>query len=208
MQSKDISWILGEEKFLNQGEIRRLYRDCEKLAKNCSAVAVREFFLVDLAMSTGLRVSEVRHLNCGDIGKHSLMVINGKCGKNRIVRFSTDFARHYEKYKQWKQGIGESLKNEAPLITNGRGGCMSVRGLQKMFERCLRRSGIEGHSIHHARHTYATFLLKASNNNLRMVQKQLGHSSITLTVDTYTHWMPGKNREAMDRLPVNHEQAL
>ena len=33
------------------------------------------------------------------------------------------------------------------------------------------------------------------------VQKQLGHSSIKLTVDTYCHWMPGKNREAMDRLP-------
>ena len=34
------------------------------------------------------------------------------------------------------------------------------------------------------------------------VQKQLGHSSIQMTVDVYTHWMPGKNREAMDRLPV------
>ena len=31
---------------------------------------------------------------------------------------------------------------------------------------------------------------------------QLGHSTIKLTADTYKHWMPGKNREAMDRLPV------
>jgi integrase len=39
------------------------------------------------------------------------------------------------------------------------------------------------------------------------VQKQLGHSTIKLTVDTYTHWMPGKNREAMDRLPVAQSAA-
>jgi len=32
-------------------------------------------------------------------------------------------------------------------------------------------------------------------------KRQFGHCSIKLTVDTYTHWMPGKNREAMDRLP-------
>ncbi|MGW8179638.1 MAG: hypothetical protein ACWGQW_12900 [bacterium] len=36
----------------------------------------------------------------------------------------------------------------------------------------------------------------------RAVGTRLGHSSIKLTVDTYAHWMPGKNREAMDRLPV------
>ena len=32
-------------------------------------------------------------------------------------------------------------------------------------------------------------------------QEQLGHSSVKLTVDTYCHRMPGRNREAMDRLP-------
>jgi integrase len=32
------------------------------------------------------------------------------------------------------------------------------------------------------------------------VQSQLGHATIKLTVDTYTHWMPGKNCGAMDRL--------
>ena len=37
---------------------------------------------------------------------------------------------------------------------------------------------------------------------LAYVQSQLGHSTIKLTEDTYTHWIPGRNREAMDRLPV------
>jgi integrase len=45
-------------------------------------------------------------------------------------------------------------------------------------------------------------LLLQNNEPIACVQKQLGHSSIKLTVDTYCHRMPGKNREAMDRLPV------
>jgi len=31
------------------------------------------------------------------------------------------------------------------------------------------------------------------------VQKQLGHSSITMTVDTYGHWMPGEGRKDLGR---------
>ena len=33
------------------------------------------------------------------------------------------------------------------------------------------------------------------------VKEQLGHSSITLTVDIYGHWIPGANRQAVNRLP-------
>jgi integrase len=51
------------------------------------------------------------------------------------------------------------------------------------------------------RHTFATLLIQ-NGEAIAYVQEQLGHTSIKLTVDTYTHWMPGKNREAMDRLPA------
>jgi len=42
--------------------------------------------------------------------------------------------------------------------------------------------------IHAIRHTYATRLI-VEGVNLVYVQKQMGHSSIQLTVDTYTHWI-------------------
>jgi hypothetical protein len=35
---------------------------------------------------------------------------------------------------------------------------------------------------------------------------QLGHSSIKMTVDTYTHWIPGKNRQAVNRLPTEDQE--
>ena len=58
---------------------------------------------------------------------------------------------------------------------------MTVRALQKMFERVAAAAGLEQFSVHSLRHTYTTHLLRASGWNLRLVQRQLGHSSVAVT---------------------------
>ena len=172
--------------------------------RNGNRVPVNDYLVIDLALATGLRVSEIAGLRCGDIwaddGKASLVVRNGKYGKQRIVRFNQDFKEHLKEYLEWKKKNGEDCGPESPLIrsSNTMGktavspadrGKMTTRALQKAFERSAKRAGIQarpngsvrrGYSIHSLRHTYATFLLRASGN-LRLVQKQLGHSSITIT---------------------------
>ena len=146
---------------------------------------MNDWLVIDLALSTGLRVSEIANLRCGDIwaddGRASLIVRNGKNGKQRLVRFGNGFKEHLKKYLDWKKNNGQDCGPESPLILSSNTmGQMTTRALQKVFERNAQRVGIESHSIHSLRHTYATFLLRASGN-LRLVQKQLGHSSITTT---------------------------
>ncbi len=59
---------------------------------------------------------------------------------------------------------------------------MTIRAIQKIFKRAAAKAGLPSrYSIHCLRHTYACFLLKASNWNLRLVQKQLGHSNCKIT---------------------------
>jgi integrase/recombinase XerD len=60
---------------------------------------------------------------------------------------------------------------------------MTRFGIGRVFKTIAEKTGIvaQHHSIHSLRHTYATNLYKASGYNLRLVQKQLGHSSITTT---------------------------
>ncbi len=59
---------------------------------------------------------------------------------------------------------------------------MTRFGIGTVFKTIANTAGIDSHhSIHSCRHTYATNLYKVSGYNLRMVQKQLGHSSITTT---------------------------
>lgn len=69
------------------------------------------------------------------------------------------------------------------------------------FYPLLKKPGLPRIRFHDLRRTFATLLIQ-NGEPIACVQKQRGHSSIKLTVDTYTHWMPGKNREAMDKLPA------
>lgn len=83
-------------------------------------VAVRDYFIVDLALSTGLRVAEIADLKCKDIFLRdrfcALLVRNGKGGKKRLVRFNGSFKQHYEEYILWKQSTGEPTGLGDPLL--------------------------------------------------------------------------------------------
>ena len=171
-------------------EVRKLRtvldeRKKEALASN-NKTAVRDWFVINLGLYTGLRVEEMSDLKHGDLiiynDNSSLIVRHGKNGKSRFVKFGRQFKEILLEYLDWKVSVDEPSNLQDPLIysTNSKG-IMSTRGLQKIFERSAKRAGIKGHSIHHLRHTYASHLYKASGYNLRMVQKQLGHSNIKIT---------------------------
>ena len=57
--------------------------------------------------------------------------------------------------------------------------------------------GLRVRNPHDLRHTYATILLMA-HQSPAYVQKQLGHSSISITVDTYGHWISGEGRRGLE----------
>jgi integrase len=63
----------------------------------------------------------------------------------------------------------------------------------------LRQAGLRYRKPHTLRHTFASMLIQAGES-LAYVKEQLGHASITLTVDTYGHLIPGTNKAAVDRL--------
>jgi integrase len=63
----------------------------------------------------------------------------------------------------------------------------------------LRRASVRYRPPVQLRHSYASLLIQ-QGESLAYVRDQLGHHSIKLTVDTYCHWLPGSNRQAVDRL--------
>ena len=82
---------------------------------------------------------------------------------------------------------------------------MSRSGIQQVFKKWAKKSGISSHySIHSLRHTYATNLYKASGYNLRLVQKQLGHSSPSIT-QVYADVMNSDVEEALKNLELDEE---
>ena len=53
--------------------------------------------------------------------------------------------------------------------------------------------------MHDLRHTYAS-LRVAKGDNLQDISKQLGHHSVSFTLDVYSHWMPGTAKDQVDEL--------
>ena len=203
------NWILYPDKFLSKQEAVRLLDTARRRASHALAkrqkIAVRDYFVIDLALSTGLRVMEIGKLNCGDVflkdSVSSLIVRKGKGGKKRQVFFNGNFTRHCRKYFHWKQSIGESIEPDRPfLLSSNTGKHMTERAIQKTFKRCAEKAGLALHfSIHCLRHTHACQLYKASNYNLRLVQKQLGHSRLT-TTQVYADVMKPDLHNALKRL--------
>jgi integrase len=93
------------------------------------------------------------------------------------------------------------LKKEA-LIKGERAGYLfpgiTQRMVQNAFITTCRLAKVRRRRVHDLRHTYASLLLM-KHYSPAYVQKQLGHHSITMTVDIYGHWIPGEGKKDLDR---------
>jgi len=73
--------------------------------------------------------------------------------------------------------------------------------LRRSFLPLVKRAGLPAIRFHDLCHTAATLLL-AQGVHPKIVQERLGHSHIALTLDTYSHVLPGMGREAASKLDV------
>ena len=98
---------------------------------------------------------------------------------------------------------GERHFKSEYLFYSSRGDKLERSANQKTFKKWAEKAGLsESYSIHSLRHTHATRLYKASGNNLRMIQKQLGHSNIQTTT-VYSDIL----NEAVDKALKNMEES-
>jgi len=72
-------------------------------------------------------------------------------------------------------------------------------GFGKAFQRLQVQAGIRKIRFHDLRHTHATLALQAGVNP-RVVSERLGHSTVAITLDTYSHVLPGLQEEAAERV--------
>ena len=127
-----------------------------------------------------------------------LIVQQGKGGKKRAVKINSDFKRVCLWFLEWKKKTDQEVNTY--LLTSDKGKKLTKRALQKAFKRCIRKANLPEHySIHSLRHTLGSHLYKASNHNLILVQKQLGHSSVK-TTEVYANLMDSDVKEAVEKL--------
>ena len=71
----------------------------------------------------------------------------------------------------------------------------------RSFKPLLKSAGLPNIRFHDLRHTIATLMLQ-NGEHPKVVQEMLGHATIAITMDTYSHVLPNMQRDAVDRLEV------
>jgi site-specific recombinase XerD len=137
--------------------------------------------MIALAYSAGLRVSEVVSLKVGNIDLDSLQITvrQAKGQKDRITVIPEKLKNDIMQFMAGK-GSGDYL------FVSERGGRLTERTAQMIFERALKKTGIvRAATFHSLRHSFATHLLE-NGIDVRYVQELLGHANIR-TTQIYTH---------------------
>ena len=87
------------------------------------------------------------------------------------------------------------------VFTNLQGGPLESGEVNRALTQALRQAGLPHIRVHDLRHTTASILLEAGTHP-KIVQDLLGHSTIRLTLDTYSHLTPALHREAAATMDV------
>ena len=116
-----------------------------------------------------------------------------------VIKSIDRLGRNYKQVcEEWRLACPHSELNL--VFPNSNGNYQSADNLAKRrFLPALNRAGIDKIRFHDLRHTYASLLL-ANGAPMKYVQHQLGHSSITMTMDLYTHLLPEVNDKCVNLL--------
>lgn len=159
-------------------------------------VALRDWAIVELLYSSGLRVAEVCGVNVPDIDRqnHTVTVI-GKGNKQRVVPLGRPALLAIGDYENTGRPALVTEDSGDAVFLGARGRRINPRTIYQSVSALLENfpgSGPRG--AHTFRHTAATHLLDGGAD-LRSVQELLGHSSIA-TTERYTHVSIERLREA------------
>lgn len=141
----------------------------------------KHYLMVALAYGAGLRVSEVIKLKVENVFLDELTVCvrQSKGLKDRLTVFP----------EKLKEDIYFLIANRSAgqyLFESSRGGKLTERSAQKIFDEGLKKSGVKKLATFHSlRHSFATHLLE-NGTDIRYVQELLGHQNIR-TTQIYTH---------------------
>jgi integrase len=191
----------------NEDEITK-FLDCAKDSQ------YHELFY--LALFTGMRRSEMLALRWADIDlllgqihvtrglqqlkDNTLVFTQPKSEKSRrtiaLPPSATLLLKDYRDRKALEKAVkGKMLNDDDLLFTRDNGKPVRPNTLSYAWKFLVAKSGLKTIRLHDARHSHASLLL-TQGVHPKIVQERLGHATIAMTLDTYSHVAPGLQEKA------------
>lgn len=172
--------------------------ECELLLANIvGRNKERDYAIITVFLNTGVRLSELRHIEMSKI-KDDTLIVRGKGDKERTVYLNDVTLNAINDYKLCRKGKSRYL------FLSERGNVLSKREIQYIVQKNLEHAGFDTkkYTTHKLRHTAATLLYKHSKVDIRTLQVILGHKNIN-TTQIYTHVDDEEVRKAVKSNPLN-----
>ncbi len=157
----------------------------------------RNLALIDILISTGIRVGEASSLSLEDVSESErTLLIHGKGRKQRVIYISCD--ETWKNLNNWitiRKGMNTATDK---LFVNRNGNQLGIHGIEYIYKKYKEMANINISSTpHYLRHTFATNLL-SNGADLRSVKELLGHSSVAIT-EIYTEITNQRKKEVLDK---------
>ena len=188
--SSFFAWLENED-YIVKSPVRRIHKvkttrrvketltdeNLEKLRDTCSNV--RDLAILELLISTGMRVGEITRLNISDMNfQERSCIVLGKGNSEREVYFSAKSKMYIEKYLETRTDDNEALFVSLIKPYNRLG----ISGIEITIRNLGRKSNINKVHLHKFRRTMATMAID-KGMPIEQVQKLLGHLKIDTTME-------------------------
>lgn len=171
-----------------------------------------------LALHTGLRRGELAGLRWRDVDLDAgtLTVAQQRTTANYTVVITTPKAKsqrqlllapatiaalrgHLKRQRQERMALGPDWTDSGYVFVDEAGVEIHPQRFTKLFDEVLKRTGAPKIRLHDLRHTMASLALEVGVHP-KVVQEQLGHSAIAVTLDTYSHVPQAVRRDSADKI--------
>lgn len=180
--------------------------ECERLLAACEGkFEYRDYAILMLFLSCGLRVSELVGLNLTDVYEDHVRVL-GKGNKERIVYFAEGCREALDDYLTVRDNGKIRDEDRNALFISSVNRRITSRGVEQMLNKKLLMAGLDAsrYSPHKLRHTAATLMMK-NGVDTRALQEVLGHSNLN-TTQIYTHIDNAQLHEAAMANPIGRRK--
>ncbi len=140
----------------------------------------------------------IHHLRNGSIIFRAPKTAKGR----RLIALSPSatlvLREHKEKQEAMRIMLGTTLTDEDLIFSQPDGRPLLPDTITHAWIKLVRRTGLGNIRFHDARHSHASLMLKQGTHP-KIAQERLGHASIQITLDTYSHVAPGLQEAAAAR---------
>lgn len=177
-----IAWYIAAFTGMRQGEVLGLKWDCVDFKNKV------------IYVKRSLKRSEKSNYHIADLKNNS---------SYRSVSISDtdifELKKHRNKQEEIKELIGKEYEDNNLVVATNIGTHLLPSNLGRAFRRCITQTEVSSIRFHDLRHTHASMLFGLKTHP-KIVQERLGHSSIQVTLDTYSHMLPNMQEAVAESL--------